>query len=267
MQAYNGVSSILSVSFRQLQLSRQPLPAPRIITLIGGGGKTSLMFLWARCLREQGFAVVTTTTTKMCNETPPGFRITPAATLAAAQAILQKSTDAIPLLISEYLASENKLAGIPADWVDSLGRDFPATFFLVEGDGSAGRSLKAHLPHEPVVPAATMLLAPVIGLDVLGKPLEARYVHRPKLFAERVGMNLGEPINPDAILKILFGSKGYLAKAPKTAAIIPFLNKLDTLPNPEVGCALARQILAIAHPQISSVWIGSVQQNHFMELS
>ena len=261
------MSSISSLSFRQLQLSRQSLPAPRIITLIGGGGKTSLMFLWARCLREQGFAVVTTTTTKMCNETPPGFRITPSATLAAAQIILQEAAAEIPLLIGDYLGAENKLAGIPADWVDSLGRDFPVTFFLVEGDGSAGRSLKAHLPHEPVVPAATALLTPVIGLDVLGKPLDARYVHRPELFAEMVGMNPGEPINPDAILKILFGSKGYLAKAPKTATIIPFFNKLDTLPNPEVGFALARQILAIGHPQIPSVWIGSVQQNQFTELS
>ena len=261
------MSSISSLSFRQLQCSRQSLPAPRIITLIGGGGKTGLMFLWARCLREQGFAVVTTTTTKMCNETPPGFRITPAANLAAAQIVLQEAAAEIPLLIGDYLSAENKLAGIPADWVDSMGRDFPATFFLVEGDGSAGRSLKAHLPHEPVVPAATALLTPVIGLDVLGKPLDARHVHRPELFAERVGMNPGEPISPDAILKILFGSKGYLAKAPKTATIIPFLNKLDTMPQPEVGFALARQILSIGHPQIPSVWIGSVQQNQFTELS
>ena len=151
--------------------------------------------------------------------------------------------------------------------MDSLGRDFPATIFLVEGDGSAGRSLKAHLQHEPVVPAATALLTPVIGLDVLGKPLDARHVHRPELFAERVGMNPGEPINPNAILKILFDSKGYLAKAPKTATIIPFLNKLDTLPQPEIGFALARQILSFGHPQIPSVWIGSVQQNQFTELS
>lgn len=261
------MSSILSLSFRQLQLSRQSLPSPRIITLIGGGGKTSLMFLWARCLREQGFAVVTTTTTKMCNESPPGFRITPAASLAAARVALQEAAAEIPLLIGDYIGAEKKLAGIPADWVDSMGRDFPATFFLVEGDGSAGRSLKAHLPHEPVVPAATALLTPVIGHDALGKPLNARYVHRPELFAEMVGMNPGEPINPDVILKILFGSKGYLAKAPKAAAIIPFLNKLDTMAQPEIGFALARQILAIGHPQIRSVWIGSVQQNQFTELS
>ena len=261
------MSSISSLSFRQLQLSRQSLPALRIITLIGGGGKTGLMFLWARCLREQGFAVITTTTTKMCNETPPGFRITPAATLAAAQIVLQEAAAEIPLLIGGYLTAENKLSGIPADWVDSLGRDFPATFFLVEGDGSASRPLKAHLPHEPVVPATTALLTPVIGLDALGKPLDARYVHRPELFAEMVGMNPGEPINPDAILKILFGSKGYLAKAPKTATIIPVLNKLDTLPQPEVGFALAKNILSIGHPQIPSVWIGSIQQNEFTELS
>ncbi len=261
------MSSIPSLSFRQLQLSRQSLPAPRIITLIGGGGKTGLMFLWARCLREQGFAVITTTTTKMCNESPPGFRITPAATLATAQIVLHEAADEIPLLIGGYLAAGNKLSGIPAEWVDSLGQDFPTIFFLVEGDGSAGRSLKAHLPHEPVLPAATALLTPVIGLDVLEKPLDARYVHRPELFAERVEMNPGKPINPDAIIKILFGSKGYLAKAPKTATIIPFLNKLDTLPQPEVGFALARQILSIGHPQIPSVWIGSVQQNQFTELS
>ena len=72
-------------SLAQLPTFRRVSRKPQIITLIGGGGKTGLMFLWARYLRELGMSVVTTTTTKLCEETPPVVRIIPVASPAAAQ--------------------------------------------------------------------------------------------------------------------------------------------------------------------------------------
>lgn len=255
-------------SLAQLPTFRRVARKPQIITLIGGGGKTCLMFLWARCLRELGMSVVTTTTTKLCEETPPGVRIIPVASPAAAQAaLLNPCVESIPLLVGGRLPAENKLAGIPADWLDRLHAEFPATFFLVEGDGSAGRSLKGHLPHEPVIPAATSLLAPVIGLDILGKPLMENHVHRPEVFAGITGLHPGDTIDASAILGVLQNPGGYLAKAPPTAAVIPVLNKVDLLQQPADATALARRILTAALPRVQAVWAGSVRQNLFKEFT
>ena len=243
--------------------------APHVITLIGGGGKTSLMFLWARCLQEQGFSVVTTTTTKLCDETRPGFSFVQPESLDAAKLLLKNSrtADEILVLTGEVLPAIGKLSGIPSDWIDELSREYPSTVFLVEGDGSAGRSLKGHLAHEPVIPACTSLLVPVVGLDVLGKPLDSENVHRPEIFAEITGVKPGDTIDQAAVIAILLQEKGYLLQAPKSATVLPFFNKAENPPLWKAGRTLAQHLLAAEHPQIKSVLVGSVQHNCFVSLS
>ena len=242
----------------------------QVITLIGGGGKTSLLHLWARCLKDNGFPVVTTTTTKLCSNTSPtGFSWALADNLTAAKAWLQKSihTDEIFTLIGGQLPTERKVFGIPADWIDQLCLDFPDTIFLVEGDGSAGRSLKGHLAHEPVIPASTSLLIPIVGLDVLGKPLNSDQVHRPEVFCEITGAKSGTPIEVSTVLAALLNEKGYLRQAPENAAVLPWFNKLETFHLHKAGLQLSQQLLAAGHLRIRSVVAGSIHQNCFVRLS
>ena len=244
--------------------------APQVITLIGGGGKTSLLHLWARCLKENGFPVVTTTTTKLCSNTSPtGFSWAPADNLPAAKAWIQKSihTDEILTLIGGHLPAEGKAFGVPADWIDQLCQDYPEIIFLVEGDGSAGRSLKGHLAHEPVIPASTSLLIPVVGLDVLGQPLNSEQVHRPEVLSGITGAHLGAPIEDSTILAALLNEKGYLQQTPEKSAVLPWLNKLETFHLQKAGLQLSQQLLAARHPQIRSVVAGSIHQNCFVRLS
>lgn len=249
-----------------LTLAKGP---PRVITLIGGGGKTSLMQLWARCLHERGIAVVTTTTTKLYNKPQAGFSYVQPASLAEAKNLLAKihSSDQILTLTGELLPAEGKLAGIPVDWVEQLSSYSPDTIFLIEGDGSAGRSLKAHLSHEPVIPACTTLLVPIVGLDVLGRPLNDENVHRSEVFARITGHCPGAPIDPAAVLTVLLHKEGYLRQCPDAAAVLPLLNKAETLHSRRAGFHLAQKILAAGQPQLKSVLVGSVAQNYFVRLS
>ena len=228
------------------------------------------MHLWARCLKENGFPVVTTTTTKLCSNTSPtGFSWAPADNLPAAKAWIQKSihTDEILTLIGGHLPAEGKAFGVPADWIDQLCLDFPDIIFLVEGDGSAGRSLKGHLAHEPVIPASTSLLIPVVGLDVLGQPLNSEQVHRPEVLSEITGAKLGTPIEVSTIIAALLNENGYLQQTPEKSAVLPWLNKLETFALQKAGLQLSQQLLAARHPQIRSVVAGSVHKNCFVRLS
>ena len=75
-----------------------------------------------------------------------------------------------------YPVRPNKLAGLPAEWVDALAEDLPDVTFLIESDGARHRLLKAPADHEPVVPTATTLLVPTADLAVVRKPLTDEFL-------------------------------------------------------------------------------------------
>lgn len=213
---------------------------------------------------------MTTTTTKLCSdELPNGFSWAQADNLPAAKSLLQKSIHAAEIitLIGGHLPAGRKVFGIPAEWIDQLSRDFPDTIFLVEGDGSAGHSLKGHLAHEPVIPASTSLLIPIVGLDVLGRPLNSEQVHRPEVLSEITGAQLETLIEGSTIIAALLNEKGYLRQAPVNAAVLPWFNKLETFHLYKAGLQLSQKLLAAGHPQIRSVVAGSIHHNCFVRLS
>ena len=239
----------------------------RIVTLIGGGGKTSLMYRVARYLQETGCSVITTTTTKLSATARPGVETIPLSSLDDARGLLAKpNTSKLIRTLHAVRLTANKLAGIPALWIDKLAQEFPQIYFLVEGDGSAGLSLKGHLPHEPVIPDSTTLLIPVIGLDALGKPLSAAHVHRPELFRQITGASQEAKITSIEVLAALLNDSGYLSRSPRGATILPFLNKAETPELWDLGYDLALQLLVSKHPGLEAVLLGSVHHNRFLVL-
>lgn len=240
-----------------------------VVTLIGGGGKTGLMLHWARCLHEAGVPVVTATTTRLSAEPVQGFLPVQPSCPDDAERMVAAWHDRpdILMLTGPFQAASGKWSGVPADWFTPLCRIFPDTVFLVEGDGSAGRSLKGHLPYEPVVPQSTSLVIPVVGLDILGKTLNADSVHRPDVLARITGLRQGQEIGPAAVVAALLGECGYLAKVPDSAAILPFFNKAESLRLQMAGLRLARSVLADGRPRIGAVLVGSVHQRCFVRVS
>ena len=173
----------LNSNSQNLTLEQLPTQLPltgarcRVISLTGGGGKTSLMYRWAACLKENGLTVITTTTTKLAASPRGDSRFVEVSTLESAMAVVEKtvstgaqSSRPMITLVSDRPAPTGKVSGIEPQWIDLLAERFPAVFFIVEADGSAGKSLKGYLDDEPVVPASTALLIPLVGLDALGCP-------------------------------------------------------------------------------------------------
>ena len=147
-------------------LGRRPLfealgqQLPRVVALIGGGGKTTLLYGLGDWLARQGERVLLTTTTHLGYDPAVVSPDSPAElnrALAPGRAVLAGRPD----------GAGHKLTGIPADWYGVLEADH----ILVEADGSRGLPLKYHRPFEPVVPPGTGLLIELAGLTALGRPV------------------------------------------------------------------------------------------------
>lgn len=246
-------------------LRRRFAVEPRLVCFIGGGGKTGLMYLWARCLKAAGYGVITAATTKLAATPQPGVRFLPAPDLDAARRVCSVASESseIPTLHAGVLAAAGKLAGLPAQWLDELHQEFSRLFFLVEGDGSAGRSLKGHNPYEPVIPSGTELVVPLIGLDAVGQPITAPWVHRPERFCAVTGARPAEPTTTAQLASLLLHPDGYLQKSPSAAAILPVFNKAETAAAWASGLALAQAVLAARRKNLEQVLVGSVKHDRF----
>jgi len=99
---------------------------------------------------------------------------------------------------------------------------------LVEADGSRGLPLKAPAAHEPAIPAWANMVAIVVGLSGLDKPLAAGTFHRPEIFAELSGAEMGKPVGMPAILHLLLNAQGGLKNIPAGARKVVIFNQADT---------------------------------------
>ena len=77
-----------------------------------------------------------------------------------------------------------------------------ADYVLVEADGSRGLPLKAHLPHEPVLPQEAGQVIAVLGLTGLGRPI-AEAAHRPERYAGLAGCAPEDVATPERAARVL----------------------------------------------------------------
>jgi len=238
------------------------IKGPRVLTIIGGGGKTSLMYYLLGLVKSKGLLGVGTTTTKLASEQRSGHVFaTIDSVVAGYECIKEGATlqDVITLVRGEDSRNQGKMLGIPKVWVDELAVLCNEVLFLVEGDGAAGKSLKGHLGHEPVVPRNSHLVVVVVGIDSMGVPINALNVHRPERICELTGAKLESLVTTDLITQLLFHPQGYLHDCCPTSQIVFYINKVESIMEHHQGKRLAAEILATKHPQVIGVVLGSLK--------
>jgi hypothetical protein len=181
----------LSVWFEQL-ITGDKIKA---ITVIGSGGKTSLIWHLAKTLflsSGQNRRILVAPTTKMYMPQNPVPGIT---------------------LVGMYNKTSGKLEALPLCELEAMARDYDLV--LMEGDGSKGLPLKAWTEDEPVVPSFTDLTIGMLPLWPLGKPVSEKLAFRLDLFLNLTGAAEGELLAPEHIVRIITGGKlpGLFAKA------------------------------------------------------
>ncbi len=231
-----------------------------VVVFVGAGGKTSAMFRLAAELSEQGLRVLTTTTTRIALDE---LRL-------ATQHIGFGHGMFLPETLPDQLAQhrhvfvftkiepDNKVRGVRPSWLDENLAQAPFLDVLaVEADGSRRLPLKAPLPHEPAMPGSATIVVPVVGLDVLGQPLDEAHVYGAETMHRLTGHPVGESVNVQLVAAALMHPQVGLKAVPPGARIVPLLNKAT----PD-GLVNARRIAdyVLTDLNIERVLIGAVKE-------
>ena len=234
-----------------------------VISIAGGGGKTSLMFHLAKQLAYSGKRVLTTTTTKILIPSAEQSEILLIS--QDPQTILRqaKSHEGDGLHISAasaYLPQAGKLNGFPPEAISTFEHSGLFDWIIVEADGAARRALKAPAGHEPVIPDNTTIVIALAGLDVIGRPLGEETVFRSALAGKLMRLSQGQTITVPALALLLAHPEGAFKGAPDKARRFIFLNKADSIELQETGAAVAHQLNTISPSVAEAVMVGQLHR-------
>lgn len=189
------------------------------ICLVGGGGKTTVMYElaadWAACGRK----VLALTSTHILQPADGSF----AADAAAVHNLWQQRRYAV---IGTPELATGKLTLPPQSVYEAL--KLQADVILCEADGSRHHPCKVPAENEPVLlPDCDIVLA-VAGMDALGRPL-AQACQRSQLAAELLGCSAEKIIDAQMLASLLRSEQGAHKNVGKRTFYI-VLNKCDLLP-------------------------------------
>ena len=233
-----------------------------VITLVGAGGKTTLMFRLAHELSLADGPVLTTTTTKIYRPKPEESETIILSdnrqNLASRCRNALKHTNHVTAAAG-YLKKQDKLTGFSAEDIGMLWETGLFRWILVEADGAAHRSLKAPAQHEPVIPDYTRWLVTLVGLDVIGKPLYEKWVFRSDLYSQITGLSIGDAVTEDSVVKAILHDQGLMKGCPAGANRYVFLNKAEDDVSRRSGRRAAALLCSAAQEKLDAVFIGSAQ--------
>ena len=236
--------------------------AREVISLVGAGGKTTLMFRLAKELSSGGKRVVTTTTTKIfepaSGETGSLFVDSDEERI---KDFLRGHLDQYGhITIARERLESGKLKGISPNLVEGLWRLNGIDTIIIEADGAAGRPVKAPRENEPVIPASTTLVVAMLGIDGMEKELNEKNVFQPERVSKITGVPMGERLTDEAMAILLTHPEGIFKGTPSSSRVVAFLNKVDVRNGVAKAKSIAQKILEKKHRQIERIVLGQLKK-------
>ncbi|KDR95735.1 probable selenium-dependent hydroxylase accessory protein YqeC [Peptoclostridium litorale DSM 5388] len=222
----------------------------QLISIVGGGGKTSLMKKLSLEFCKCGKNVLVTTTTAIY--VPNGEWVHRVVVTREGENELFSETGGITALGS-YIDENKKLRGVPAQTICSIKGKGIFDLIIVESDGSRGRPVKAPAAHEPVIAPCSDIVVGVIGMDCIGKVIDESVVHRVDEFCRVAGKKEGDIIECGDIARLIMSPFGIFKGAEGSKRYV-LLNKVEY----EWQADCARNIIE----RVKNIQVGKEAEGH-----
>lgn len=196
--------------------SRLALGDRELVSLVGAGGKTTLMTALAEEGVESGKRVILTTTTKMGSDQGGRLRLLFDPTDEELAMALREDGSCLVAAAGDH----NKLLGLNPDRVDLLFASGLSEWVLVEADGARGMQVKAPADHEPVIPAHTTTVLYLMGAGSIGRVI-ADVAHRPLRLAALLDCYPDERLTAEGAAALLSHTQGGRKGVPPDARFVP----------------------------------------------
>ena len=211
-----------------------------LVALVGGGGKSTLLFQLGRELAADGKHVVLTTTTKMGRDQVAGDLQVCETVECAAQPSLR------PIMLVTG-GDSHKITGPRPEDLDRLYAESALDFLIVEADGAHGRPLKAPAVHEPVVPSLSTTVVIAIGVDAVGLRLDEAS-HRVERATAFSGLGPDHLLTATDCAAILVHPSGALRTVPEAARVLVAITKVSSPDQQKAAEIIANRV--VEHPRV-----------------
>ena len=221
-----------------------------VVSIVGAGGKTSLMFQLAAEAKSQGYATFVTTTTKMLIP----FKSQYDELDLSGNGFIGENLKSAGVYVAGIPISSIKMKGLPDPFLARNCALFSVT--LLEADGAAKKPLKGWLASEPVIPSVTTHTIGVVDISTVGQVVDEELIHRLDCFKKISGAEKGDVVTVDHLWKMINHENGlfYQAKGKR----IVFINKAESKQN--ISDAYRLMVLLVD----LDVYAGSIKENTIM---
>ncbi|WP_434290266.1 selenium cofactor biosynthesis protein YqeC [Clostridium botulinum] len=231
-----------------------------VISIVGAGGKTSLMLNLSEELRPYN-KVLSTTTTKIYtpNKTSYDFMCIGEKNCYIYDHLRKNGV----YVYGKFINSDNKLIGFNKNFLDEKFKYFD--YSILEADGSKKKPIKGWRDDEPVICKNTNKTIGVLDITCINKIINDFNVHRVSYFLKITNGKLGEKISIPMISSLVTHPLG-LFKGSLGERIL-FINKVENQHNIFLSYELIKHLLSISNPFIDKIVIGSLKEKNYKLVS
>ena len=187
-----------------------------IVSLVGGGGKSSIIAQMGNELGALGIKTIITTSTHI-------YQPASCVVLEENSELIRMALDKNPVLTVGIPSENGKLKSVSSSFLEVLP-DL-CDVLLIEADGSKHHPIKAPAFHEPVIPGLTTLVLGVVGIDCLRQPISL-VGHRPELLSSLLNKQTTDVLTPKDIAFVMESNQGLRKNV--SCSYQAIINKVDT---------------------------------------
>lgn len=231
-----------------------------VLSIVGAGGKTSLMLNLAEELRACN-KVLVTTTTKIY---PPDKTSYDFICIGEENCSIYDHYEENGVYVyGSFMNEDDKLIGLNKEFLNNKFKYFD--YSIIEADGSKRKPIKGWRENEPVICKNTTKTIGVLDITCIGKIINDINVHRLDHFINISNGSLGEKISIPMISSLITHPIGLFKDS--VGEKILFINKVENQHTTLLANELIKHLHSNSNLFIDKIIIGSLKEKRYSLVS